>query len=107
MSNLGRVKWNFALLLVGAGLTTQGMAGGSQVEVKQSAEKGWELRRNGEPYFILGVGGPGSLALAKELGANSVRFWGIEQLEETDASGRTKLAQIEELGLTFTPGLWV
>ena len=107
MCNLGRVKWNFALLLVGAGLTSQSMGGGSQVEVRQTADKGWELRRNGEPYFILGVGGSGSLALAKEMGANSVRYWGIQELEQTDASGKSNLAQIEELGLTFCAGLWV
>lgn len=83
------------------------MTAGSKVELRQSADRGWELLRNGEPYRILGVGGSGPLALAKELGANSVRFWGIQQLEETDASGKTNLAQIEELGLTFCAGLWV
>ena len=107
MCNLGRVKWNFALLLVGAGLTSQSMGGGSQVEVRQTADKGWELRRNGEPYLILGIGGSGSLALAKKMGANSVRYWGIQELEQTDASGKSNLAQIEELGLTFCAGLWV
>lgn len=107
MCNLGRVKWNFVFFMLCGGLLSQSLAGGPPVELHQSAEGVWELRRNGEPYRILGVGGSGPLALAKELGANSVRFWGIEQLEEVDASGRTKLAQIEELGLTFVPGLWI
>jgi hypothetical protein len=107
MCNLGRVKWNFLFLMLISGLLSQSLAGGPPVELRQSAEGVWELRRNGEPYVILGVGGSGSLALAKEMGANSVRFWGVEQMEETDASGRTKLAQIEELGLTFCAGLWL
>ena len=107
MCNLGRVKWNFLFLMLISGLLSQSLAGGPPVELRQSAEGVWELRRNGEPYVILGVGGSGSLALAKELGANSVRFWGVEQMEETDASGRTKLDQIEELGLTFCAGLWL
>ena len=107
MCNLGRVKWNFLFLMLISGLLSQSLAGGPPVELRQSAEGVWELRRNGEPYVILGVGGSGSLAMAKELGANSVRFWGVEQMEETDASGRTKLDQIEELGLTFCAGLWL
>ena len=107
MCNLGRVKWNFFSLMLISGLLSQSLAGGPPVELRQSAEGVWELRRNGEPYVILGVGGSGSLALAKEMGANSVRFWGVEQMEETDASGRTKLDQIEELGLTFCAGLWL
>ena len=107
MCNLGRVKWNFFSLMLISGLLSQSLAGGPPVELRQSAEGVWDLRRNGEPYVILGVGGSGSLAMAKELGANSVRFWGVEQMEETDASGRTKLDQIEELGLTFCAGLWL
>ncbi len=83
------------------------MGSGSKVELGRSDSRGWELLRNGEPFHILGLGGLGSLPLAKELGANSVRFWGIEQLEQTNASGKTNLAQIEELGLTFCAGLWV
>lgn len=77
------------------------------MELHESADRGWELLRNGEPFRILGLGGTGPLALAKELGANSVRYWGIQQLQETNASGKTNLQQIEELGLTFCAGIWV
>ena len=107
MCHLGYVKRTIAAILVGSGFTFHSMAAGSKVELRQSPDRGWELLRNGEPYRILGVGGPGPLALAKELGANSVRFWGIQQLEETNASGKTNLEQIEELGLTFCAGIWV
>jgi hypothetical protein len=106
MYHLGCVKRTIAAILVGSGLTFHSMAAGSKVELRQSADR-WELLRNGEPYRILGVGGPGPLVLAKESGANSVRFWGIQQLEETDASGKTNLEQIEELGLTFSAGIWL
>lgn len=107
MCNPGCVKKASAVILVLLGLTLPLMATGSKVELRQSAEHGWELLRNGKPYRILGVGGSGSLALAKELGANSVRFWGIQQLEETNSSGKTNLSQIEELGMTFCAGIWV
>jgi hypothetical protein len=107
MLQLDRVKPAMAAFLIGSVFVVQSMAATAKVELRQSAEHGWELLRNGEPYLILGVGGTGSLALAKELGANSVRFWGIEQLAETNSSGKTNLAQIEELGLTFCAGLWV
>jgi hypothetical protein len=110
MCNPGCVKQAISstlAVLAMAGLSPAVMAEGSKVELRQSREDGWQLLRNGEPYRILGVGGPGPLALAKELGANSVRFWGIEQLEETDKTGKSKLAQIEELGLTFCAGIWV
>ncbi|MEX1110368.1 MAG: glycoside hydrolase family 2 TIM barrel-domain containing protein [Chthoniobacterales bacterium] len=107
MCHLGWVKRTIAAVLLSAGFIFDSMAAGSKVELRPSSDQGWELLRNGEPYRILGVGGSGPLALAKKLGANSVRFWGIQQLEETDSSGKTNLAQIEELGLTFCAGLWL
>ncbi|HEY8401595.1 MAG TPA: hypothetical protein VIK89_10055 [Cytophagaceae bacterium] len=33
------------------------------------------LLRNGEPYYIKGVGGYDNLAIAKRMGANSIRTW--------------------------------
>src|SRR5438132_9525387 len=41
-------------------------------------EKGWELLRNGSPYFVKGAGGDGSCELLAKLGGNSIRTWGTE-----------------------------
>ncbi len=107
MCNLAYVKRAIAAILVGSGLTGQSIAAGSKVELRQSPDKGWELLRDGEPYFIRGVGGPGPLDLAAKMGANSVRYWGIQYLDKKNASGKTNLEQIEELGMTVCAGIWV
>jgi hypothetical protein len=107
MCHLGYVKQAIAALLVGSGVTGQSMASGSKVELRHSAENGWELLRNDEPYFVRGIGGRGPLASAKELGANSVRYWGIQELAETNSTGKTNLEEIEELGMTVCAGIWV
>jgi len=107
MTRLGYVKRGLATILAGSVTAFNTMATESKVELRHSPEAGWELLRDGQPYRIFGVGGSGSLALAKKLGANSVRFWGIEGLEEIDETGKSKLAQMEDLGLTFCAGIWV
>lgn len=45
------------------------------VELRQT-EGGWQLLRGGEPYFIRGAGGDGSLEQLAAAGANSIRTWG-------------------------------
>jgi hypothetical protein len=61
---------------------------------------GWKLTRNGQPYFIRGVGGDGSKKLLAEVGGNSVRTWGLEKLDR-------HLDEAQELGLTVTVGIWL
>src|SRR4051812_47927824 len=41
---------------------------------------GWELTRNGSPYFVRGAGGEGSKELLARLGGNSTRTWGADDL---------------------------
>ncbi|HRF59001.1 MAG TPA: glycoside hydrolase family 2 TIM barrel-domain containing protein [Fimbriimonadaceae bacterium] len=60
----------------------------------------FELTRNGRPYFIRGVGGNGSRTLLVEIGGNSVRTWGAEQLDEA-------LSEAQRHGLTVTAGIWL
>jgi hypothetical protein len=63
-------------------------------------DDGWQLLRNGEPYFIKGVGGDGprkALALA---GGNSVRTWGTDRLQPL-------LDEAQQLGLSVTVGIWL
>jgi len=61
---------------------------------------GWELRRNGEPYFIKGAGGQGHLLELVEAGGNSIRTW------DADHAGAV-LDRAHALGLTVTVGIWL
>ncbi len=69
------------------------------VELRQS-EQGWQLWRGGEPYFIRGAGGSGSLQQLAAAGANSVRTWGADDIDEL-------LDAAHALGLTVTVGIWL
>ncbi len=60
----------------------------------------FHLVRNGQPYFINGVGGNGSMKLLVEIGGNSIRTWGAEQLGQT-------LDEAHRHGLTVTAGIWL
>lgn len=79
----------------------------AKVELVQQPDGAWQLRREGKPYVILGAGGVDHLELLAKLGGNSIRTWGIKQLEETDASGKNLLDRAHALGLTVSPGIWV
>lgn len=74
-------------------------SGGSDVRVLPQ-DGGWRLTRNGEPYFIRGVGGTGDRSLLAKVGGNSLRTWGPEGLKEI-------LDDCQRLGLTVTVGIWL
>ena len=101
------VKLAISILLVISVLTEKTNADIPQVSVSKDSSGAWTLQRDGQPFIIQGVGGSGSLKLAKEAGANSLRTWGIEQLEAKDVGGRTLLQRAEEHGLTLCVGIWV
>lgn len=97
--------WGAAAAAVGIGLTLPGLpargqkTGAVPVRVEQTAE-GYRLLRDGQPYLIRGVGGTGSLDKLKAAGANSIRTWGVDNLDPL-------LAEAQRLGLTVTVGLWL
>ncbi len=70
-----------------------------KVEVRQSAEK-WTLYRDNQPYYVKGVGGHVHLDVAVEIGANSIRTWGIDDAKQV-------LDLAHDRGLTVMVGLWV
>ncbi|NBT23468.1 MAG: hypothetical protein EBQ51_05920 [Verrucomicrobia bacterium] len=107
MSDWSHVKLAISIFLVISVLSNNTKAGSSHVSLAKNSHGVWELLRDGKPYLIQGVGGSGSLELAKEVGVNSIRTWGIEQLEAKDSQGRTLLNRAEELGLTLCVGIWV
>jgi hypothetical protein len=69
------------------------------VELRQT-EQGWQLLRGGEPYFIRGAGGDGSLEQLAAAGANSVRTWGADDID-------ARLDAAHALGLSVTVGIWL
>ncbi len=76
------------------------MAGAAAVPVQlRQTESGWQLLRDGRPYFIRGAGGTASLEALAAAGANSVRTWGGEV--------GSLLDDAEALGMTVTVGIWL
>ena len=63
-------------------------------------DSGWQLQRDGKPYFIKGVGGTASKPLLIQIGGNSVRTWGADRLVDD-------LSEAQTLGLTVTAGIWL
>ena len=63
-------------------------------------EKGFQILRNGTPFFIKGVGGDGSRTALVAAGGNSERTWGTENLGPL-------LDEAQRLGLTVTAGIWL
>lgn len=86
---------HFALALLPSTASAQAIP----VELRQSAQ-GWQLLRGGEPYFIRGAGGTGSLQQLKAAGANSVRTWAADDVGEL-------LDEAHALGLSVTLGIWL
>ena len=107
MPRVAHVKRSLVCVLVCLAGAASARCGQPMVELRHSPDAGWQLLRDGEPYFVRGVGGRGPLARAKEIGANSVRYWGIEDLSLTNSTGKTNLEEIKELGMTVCAGIWV
>lgn len=61
---------------------------------------GYQLLRDGKPYFIQGAGGDGDKPFLKACGGNSFRTWGADDID-------AKLDEAERLGLTVTVGIWL
>jgi hypothetical protein len=80
-------------------LPTNASAEAIPVELRQTAQ-GWQLLRDGEPYFIRGAGGAGSLKQLAAAGANSVRTWGADDIDAL-------LDEAHALGLSVTIGIWL
>jgi hypothetical protein len=109
--NSSAFRRTFIGALVLSGLTGSAMSAaipiGLVVKVEQPRKNEWQLLRNGQPYYIRGGGGQEQMKLFAELGGNSIRTWGIGDLEEKDAQGRDLLDRAQDLGLTVAAGIWV
>ncbi len=69
------------------------------VEVR-STSSGYELLRNGQPFFVRGVGGTVHLDRLAAMGANAIRTWDAEGIDDLleDAHAR---------GLAVCVGIWL
>ena len=84
----------FALIL-----TNLTMAQAVKVEVQKTAQ-GWEMLRDGKPYYVKGAGGDTHLDLVVQIGGNSIRTWGIDDAQ-------TILDNAQKQGLTVMLGMWL
>lgn len=73
---------------------------GQSTVVVETVNGEHRLTRNGEPYFIKGVGGNSHLELLAASGGNSIRTWSTDNLEEI-------LDEAHKHGLTVCVGLWL
>jgi hypothetical protein len=73
------------------------------VTLKQDADGGWQLLRDGQPWYINGAGGAGSLADLVAAGGNTVRTWGVDDVEQS----RDHLDQAHQHGLGVVFGIWL
>lgn len=66
-------------------------------------ESGWQLLRDSEPYYINGAGGRGSLEMLSQLGGNSNRTWGVDDIQKT----LKRLDEAESNGVSVALGIWL
>ena len=70
-----------------------------QTNVRKT-DDGYSLFRDGKPYYVNGVGGEGNFKKMVEIGANSVRTWGVENAQAV-------LDEAQKNGITVMLGLWL
>jgi hypothetical protein len=75
-------------------------AGAIQVELKQT-DSGWQLFRDGKPYYINGVGCDGPMGDLATTGANSLRTWHFNE------DSRKYLDAAHAKNLSVTVGIWL
>ncbi len=85
-------------LLVCAASLAAGAFAGSVVKL-EGKDGAWQLKKDGQVYFVLGAGGGGPKKLLAELGGNSNRTWGSDK-------AKAELDDAHKYGLTMTIGHW-
>ncbi len=95
------VRKCISALILGCCLTVACTAQAQAIRTQVVQQDGkWELLRDGKPYFIKGAGGDESRQLIIDLGGNSLRTWGADNLQ-------SKLDEAKRLGLSITVGIWL
>jgi hypothetical protein len=74
---------------------------GLQAQTKVvKTDNGFELMRNGKPYYVKGVGGQVNFDEMVKVGANSFRTWGVDDAQSI-------LDEAQKKGLTVMLGFWL
>ena len=89
-----------SILLIMSSICLPLMVLGSKVEIVQN-QKGYQLLKDGKPYYIRGAGGTENLEKLKKYGGNSIRTWGV------DAQTDKILADAQKHNLTVCFGIWI
>lgn len=71
----------------------------SVVKLNKS-DKGYELSFDGQPFFVKGAGGKYRLDELARRGGNSIRTWGVDNIDDI-------LADAQKNGLKVTIGFWL
>ena len=77
----------------------------SKVTIGKKGDQ-YQLLVDGQPFFINGAGGNAHLSDLVDLGGNSFRTWGIEDLTK-QVDGVSVIDRAQKLGLKITVGLWL
>lgn len=87
----GRSFWRQTVIAAAIGANAL-YAAPSTVTIAKT-ERGYELLRNGKPYFIKGAGGSEKLDTLVAFGGNSIRTWSVDPavLDKAEARGLTVL----------------
>ncbi len=93
-------RFPFLLLATGA------LAFAGEVTLIRDAAGRWQMRRDGVPLVVKGVGGSHRPELAAAIGATALRTWGAADLAPA-ADGRSLVDRAHALGLAVVAGLWV
>lgn len=78
----------------------------STVAVSKDSTGNFILLRNGQPFYINGAGGSSNLEQLAAAGGNSIRTWGIDDLEK-QVDGKRLIDRALELNLAVTAGIWL
>ena len=91
----------FVVALLGLSLAADGALADGPTPVRvERVGSGYQLVRGGQPFLVKGVGGESRFAELAACGGNSVRTWGVDNLDRV-------LADAQKHGLTVAVGLWL
>jgi hypothetical protein len=99
MPDSARRAASLLCLILMASLCSAGAWGQSTV-VLEKHDGGFRLTRNGQPFFVNGVGGNSHLATLAAAGGNSIRTWSTDRLGQL-------LDEAHRNNLTVCVGLWL
>ncbi|MEM9373597.1 MAG: glycoside hydrolase family 2 TIM barrel-domain containing protein [Planctomycetota bacterium] len=77
-----------------------GHVGAPSVVEVQAVGDGYQLIRNGSPFFVRGVGGTSRLDMLADFGGNAIRTWDAEDIDEL-------MNEAHRLGIAVQAGIWL